>query len=83
VPPSVIARQQSVQGLDQVVVGAGAELHDHHACRGMRHEHGEEPVIGVDIGQEARAFCGQVEEPRMAPRLDADLAMLHGAQGAA
>ena len=83
VSPSVIAREQSVKRLDEVVIGAGTELHDHHAGRGVGHEDGEEAVNRVDIGQKARAFGGQVEESRMAPGFDADLAVLHDDQGAA
>ena len=51
---------------EQVVVGSGAELHDHDAGRGVRHEDRQQAVAGA--GHEPLAFLGDVEAARDASR---------------
>jgi len=44
VPPAVVARQNRVEGIEEVAVRARAQLHDHEAGRGMGDENVQQPV---------------------------------------
>ena len=63
---AVVARAAAVEGGQEVVVGARAELHDHEPGRGVRHEDRQQPVTLV--GDEPRAGLGQVRESAGRPR---------------
>ena len=60
----LLARQQAVEGGQQVVVRPGADLHDDEAGRRVRDEHRQQPVAaGGRVGRERGARPGQVEQP--------------------
>ena len=78
VPPAVVAREELLERGQQVLVRARAELHDHHAGRGVRHEDGEEPIgVAGDVRQERAALIRNVGDRRATPGLDGQLAALH------
>lgn len=81
--PSVVARQEAIQGVEEIDIRPRAQLDDDHARRGVRHEDRQEAVRRVDVGEEARARIGQVEEARVSPGVDADLTVFHRSHGAA
>ena len=72
VPPAVVARQEPVEGLERVVVGARAELQDHEPRGRVRHEDRQEPVAArpASLGNEPPAGAGQVGEPALRPGPD-------------
>ena len=75
--PPVVARQEMVERREQVGVGACAKLHDNNPGGGVWDEDGEEAVVRVDLGQEACARVGQVDDRRFVAGLDRQLATLH------
>ena len=58
----VLARQQSIQGVEEVIVGASPDLDDDEPGRGVRHEDREQPAVRPDVGEECAAGRGQVGE---------------------
>ena len=52
---AILSREQSVQGVHQVVVGARADLQDDQAGRGVRHEDGQQAVVPAGDVREVRA----------------------------
>lgn len=74
-----IAREQPVEGVEEILVRAGARLDHHHARGGVRDEHRQQAVAVVGRGPDERlALGGQVEESAVAPGPDRDLARLYG-----
>ena len=67
----ILARQQAIQGVDQVVIRSRAQLHDHDTARGMGHEDRQQPVVLVR--HEPGAQGGQVREPALTAGPDRDL----------
>jgi hypothetical protein len=63
VAPAFVARQEPIERLERVVVGAGTELQDHDAGGRVRHEHGEQPVSSpTPLGEEPPAGVREVGE---------------------
>ena len=77
--PPILAWQEAVERVEQILVGAGADLDDHHARSRVRDEHRQQAVaIDRDVGHETGAVCGQVDEATPAPRPDRQLASVYG-----
>ena len=58
--PTAVAREQVVQRREQVIIGAGSQLHDHEAGRRVRHEDAEQPVaLAIDEARAGRREVGQ------------------------
>ena len=77
--PPLLAWQQSVEGIHQVIVRSGAGLDDHDPGRRVRHEDRQETIALVRHGPDERlALGGQVEETAISPRPDADFSCLYG-----
>jgi hypothetical protein len=75
---AVLARQQPVERVDEVVVGARPDLDDDEAGGRMRDEDGEQAVGGLDVGQERGAGRGQVGDAAGRTGPDRKLASLYG-----
>lgn len=76
---AILAGKQSIQRVEEVVVGAGADLDDHEPGRGVRHEDREQPIPLVgDIVKEGSAGRCQVGDPAGRTRPDAERAGLYG-----
>lgn len=75
---AVLAGQQSIQRVDQVVIRARADLDHDDAGRGMRHEHRQEAVLGFDIGQERGTGRGQVGDAARGSGADRQKPRLYG-----
>lgn len=58
--PAVLTRQQAVERVEQVVVGARADLQHDDARGGMRHEHRQQSIPRADVVEEGDAGGGQV-----------------------
>ena len=76
--PAILARQQPVERVEQVVVRAGPDLQDDDARRGVRHEHRQEPVLRPDIVEESGAGRGQVGQTASTSRADGQDSGLYG-----
>jgi hypothetical protein len=74
----ILARQQSIERVDEVVVGAGPELDDHQPGGGMRDEDREQAIGRLDVGQERGAGGGQVGQAACRTGPDRELASLYG-----
>ena len=74
----VLPRQQAVERIEQVVVGAGADLDDDHTGCGVGDEHRQQAVLGTDVGQEGGTCRGQVRQPPGRPRTDREQTRLYG-----
>jgi hypothetical protein len=74
----VLAWEQSVQRIEQVVVRSRADLHDDQAGGRMRDEDRQQAVARIDVGQEGRARSGQVGQPAGRPGPDRQLTRLYG-----
>ncbi len=76
---TVVARQQAIEGGQQVLIGAGTDLDDDETGRGVRHEDGQEAVAAVGgFGGEPRQITGQVDQPATATGPDRQLTRLYG-----
>jgi hypothetical protein len=71
----IVARQELVQLAHQVRVRPGAQLHDHDAGRGVRHEHVQQAVAFAT--DEFRALARDVEQAAPAAGVDRYLRVLH------
>ena len=76
--PAVLAREQSVEGVEEIVVRSGADLEHHDTGRGMRDEDGQQAVLGLDVGQECDARRGQVGDPASGSCPDREQASVYG-----
>src|SRR3954468_19765170 len=76
VPPAAVARQQRVDGAEQVAVRAGPGFDDRQTGRGVRHEDVEQPVLLA--GKELLALAGEVVYPRLCSGSDLDRLGTHG-----
>jgi len=74
----VLARQQSIERVDEVVVGAGPDLDDDQSRRRVRDEDREQPLAGVDVGEERGAGCRQVGDAARRPGPDRQFTGLYG-----
>src|SRR5262245_15277968 len=76
---ALLARQQPIEGFDEVVVRTRARLDDHHAGRGVRDEDRKEAVaVGRHGTDERLALVGHVEESPRATRPNRDFARVYG-----
>ena len=77
VAPAIVARQESIQDVEQVLFGAGAQLHDQQTGRGMWQEDDEQAVVAaVD---EPPAFIGEVDQPALRAGSNGQRTRLHRA----
>lgn len=75
----LIARQQTIEGGQEVVVRTGADLDDHQPGRGMGHEDGQEAVAAVRrVGDEARTVTGQIDQSATVARPEGQLPRFYG-----
>jgi hypothetical protein len=74
----VLARQQPIERVDQVVIGPGPDLDDYEPGGGMRDEDGEQAIGRLDVGQERCAGGGQVGQAACRTGPDCELASLYG-----
>ena len=74
----LLARKQSIERVEQVVVRTSADL-DHDEARGrMRDEHRQQAVVRADVIEERRTGGGQVGETSGRTGPDAEFAGLYG-----
>ena len=74
-PPSVVTREQVVEGCQQVVIAAGTRLDDRHSCGGVRDEHVQQAVLLV--ADERLARTRQVVDDGPPTRPDRDRLATH------
>ena len=74
----VLAWQQPVERVDEVVVGTGPDLDDDEPGGGMRDEDGQQAIPCVDVGQERGAGGGQVGQAARRTGPDRELASVYG-----
>ena len=77
---SLVAWEQPIEDVDEIVVGAGSRLQDHEPGGGVRHEHVEQAV--PDAGNELRAFPSDVEDAPPPAGMDGELGRLHASLSA-
>lgn len=75
---ALLARQQSIEGVHEVVVRPRSDLDDHDPGRRMRHEDGQQPVVRLDIREEGRAGSRQIGQAPGGAGADAELARVYG-----
>ena len=75
---AVLARQQPVERIEQVVVRAGPDLDDDEPGRRVGHEDRQEAVLGADVREEGGAGRGQVRQAACRSRADRELAGVYG-----
>ncbi len=76
--PPILAGQESIESVEQVVVGAGAHLDHDQAGGRVGDEDRQEAVVGADVGEERRAGRGQVGQAARRARRDGELARVYG-----
>jgi hypothetical protein len=74
----VLARQQPIERVDEVIVGACPDLDDDQAGGRMRDEDGEQAIGRLDVGQERGTGRGQVGKATRRTGPDRELASLYG-----
>jgi hypothetical protein len=74
----VLARQQPIERVDQVVIGPGPDLDDDEPGGGMRDEDGEQAIGRLDVGQERGTGGRQVGQAACRTGPDRELASLYG-----
>lgn len=75
---ALLAGQQSIEGVHEVVVRPGSDLDDHEpGCR-MRHEDGQQPVVRLDIREEGGAGGCQIGQAPGGAGADTELARVYG-----
>jgi hypothetical protein len=74
----VLAREQPVERVEQVVIGAGPDLDDDETGRRVRHEDREQAVARADVAQERGAGRGQVGQATRRTGPDRELARVYG-----
>ena len=75
---TVLARQQSIERVEQIVVRSRPDLDDDEPGGRVGHEDRQETGVRADIGQEGRAGRRQVGETAGRSRPDRELAGLYG-----
>jgi hypothetical protein len=75
----VFSWEQSIEHVEEVIIGAGADLEDDEPCRRMRYEHRQKavPVLG-NVGEERGTGRSQVGDPAGRTRPDAERSGLYG-----
>ena len=76
--PGRLAGQQPIERGDQVGIGARPGLDDHQPRRGVRHEDGQQPITGIDVGEEVFAGAGQIGQAARRAGPDRQLAGVYG-----
>ena len=76
--PAVLARQQTVEGVQQVVVGARPHLEDDQPRGGVRDEQRQQSVGRPEVIQEGGAGGRQVGDATCGPGPDGEGARLYG-----
>jgi hypothetical protein len=75
----LLARQESIESRQQVVIGACPDLDDHQPGRRVGHEDRQEPVAAIrGRGREPGTVAGQVDQSPAAAGPDRQLAGLYG-----
>jgi hypothetical protein len=75
---AVLAWQEPVERIEQIIVRPGTDLEHHDPGGGMGHEHREQPVLGRDVGQECGTGRGEVGQAARRPGPDRQLAGVYG-----
>ena len=75
---AVFARQQPIERVDEVVVGASPDLDDDQPGGRMRDEDREQAIGRLDVGQERGTGRGQVGNASCRTGPDRELASLYG-----
>ncbi len=76
---AILAREQPIERIEEVVVGAGPDLEDDKPRRGVGHEYRQQPIAVLgDVGEERGAGRGQVGDPAGRTRPDAERSGLYG-----
>lgn len=75
---TLLARQQPIERVQQVVVRARPDLDDDEAGGGVGYEDREQAVTRADVRQERRAGRGQVGQATRRTRPDRELAGVYG-----
>jgi hypothetical protein len=76
---TLLAREKAVERGEQILVGSGPDLDDHHARRGVRNEDREEAVACVcHLRDEARAIAREIDQAAPGSGPDGQLARLYG-----
>jgi hypothetical protein len=76
--PGLITWQQAIERSDQIGVGAGPDLDDDEAGRGVRNEDGQQAVDRVDLSQKGLAGTGEIGQPAALAGADRQLAGVYG-----
>ncbi len=71
--------QERVERGEQVLVRAGTGLEHRDTGRGVRHEHVQETVTGIDVAEKPFRLVGQVEDARPVAGRDVEKHRLHPA----
>jgi hypothetical protein len=74
----VLARQQPIERVDQVVVGTGPDLDDDQPGGRVRDEDRQQAIARLDVGQERGTGRGQVGNAARRTGPDRELASLYG-----
>lgn len=77
----LLAGQEAIEGIHEVIVRAGPDLHHDDARRRVWHEHRQQSIavaLPRRRSDERLALGGEVEQTAAAPGLDAYLARLYG-----
>ena len=78
VPPAVVARQEPIQRIHDVGVGAAAELRHHQARGRVWREDVQQPIgAGGRLAHEVGQGAGEVDQSSAVPGRDAQLAGVH------
>lgn len=76
--PAVLAWQQSVERVEQVVVRSGPDLEDDDAGRGVGDEHRQQAILRLDVGEERDAGRREIGDAARGPGADRQSARLYG-----
>lgn len=76
--PPIIPWQEAVEGGQQIVIGPGADLHDHETGGRMWHEDRQQALGGTDVDEERSTFGSEVRQAAARPRPDGQLAGVYG-----
>ena len=74
----VLARQQPIERVDEIVIGAGPDLDDDQPGGRMRDEDGQQAIGRLDVGQERGTGRRQVGQAACRTGPDRELASLYG-----
>lgn len=78
VPPPIVARQDVIEGIDEVGITTGPRFHDGETGRRMRNEHRQEAVASP-IGKLSR-IRREIHNPPLMAGMDRDGRCVHARQ---